>query len=114
MMNLTPEQKAAGKQALGSDVTSGQTRCDFLKTAAVAGLVSGGSLGAFYFGYEATLPKPIRVAVLGTGDEGSVLIGAEPELRRRGGHRRHPPLQPVPRVARATASARRRSRSGRG
>jgi predicted dehydrogenase len=76
MMNLTPEQKAAGKQAFLSEVTASPTRRDFLKTAAVAGLVSGGSLGAFYFGYEATLAKPVRVAVLGTGDEGSVLIGA--------------------------------------
>jgi predicted dehydrogenase len=76
MMNLTPEQKAAGKQAFLSEVASGETRRDFLKKAAVAGIVSGGSLGAFYFGYEATLAKPVRVAVLGTGDEGSVLIGA--------------------------------------
>ncbi len=75
MMNLTPEQKAAGKQAFLSEVTAGETRRDFLKNAAVAGLVSGGSLGAFYFGYEATLANPVRVAVLGTGDEGSVLIG---------------------------------------
>ena len=76
MMNLTPEQKAAGKQAFLSEVTAGETRRDFLEKTALAGLVTGGSLGAFYFGYEATLAKPIRVAVLGTGDEGSVLIGA--------------------------------------
>ncbi|HOM17475.1 MAG TPA: Gfo/Idh/MocA family oxidoreductase, partial [Thermoguttaceae bacterium] len=54
----------------------GQNRRDFLKQAALAGVVSGGSLGAFYFGYQATLSRPVRVGVLGTGDEGSVLIGA--------------------------------------
>lgn len=52
------------------------SRRDFLKTGVTAAAVSGGSLGAFYFGYEASLEKPVRVAVLGTGDEGSVLIGA--------------------------------------
>lgn len=52
------------------------SRRDFLKGTATAALVSGGSLGAFYFGYEASLEKPVRVGVLGTGDEGCVLIGA--------------------------------------
>ncbi len=52
------------------------SRRDFLKGGATAVLVSGGSLGAFYFGYEASLEKPVRVGILGTGDEGSVLIGA--------------------------------------
>ena len=39
-------------------------------------MVAGGSLGAFYFGYEDADGDPVRVGVLGTGDEGSVLIGA--------------------------------------
>ena len=52
------------------------SRRDFLKSGVTAAVVSGGSLGAFYFGYEASLEKPVRVGVLGTGDEGSVLIGA--------------------------------------
>ena len=38
-------------------------------------LSSGNGLGAAYFGYG-TVERPVRVAVLGTGDEGSVLIGA--------------------------------------
>jgi len=39
-------------------------------------VVSGGGLGAFYFGYGKAVPSPVRVGVIGTGDEGSVLIGA--------------------------------------
>ncbi len=74
MLDLTPKQREAGKKAFEEAV--GQNRRDFLKQAALAGVVSGGSLGAFYFGYQATLSRPVRVGVLGTGDEGSVLIGA--------------------------------------
>jgi len=58
--------------AAGADVT----RRDFLKGGVVAGAVAGGSLGAFYFGYGAAMADPLRVGVIGTGDEGSVLIGA--------------------------------------
>lgn len=48
-----------------------------MKAAGVAALaVPGGSLGAFYFGYQGSVGDPIRVGVLGTGDEGNVLIGA--------------------------------------
>ncbi len=70
-MKLTAEQRAAGRETFRE-----VSRRDFIKGGIVAGAVSGGSLGAFYFGYEATLENPVRVAVLGTGDEGSVLIGA--------------------------------------
>jgi len=52
------------------------TRRDFLATGVAAGALSGGGLGAFYFGYESALAAPVRVGVIGTGDEGSVLIGA--------------------------------------
>ena len=52
------------------------SRRDFLKAGAAAGVVAGGGLGAFYFGYEKALGTPVRVGVIGTGDEGSVLIGA--------------------------------------
>jgi len=52
------------------------SRRSLLKGGLAAVAVSGGSLGAFYFGYEAAEGNPVRVAVLGTGDEGSVLIGA--------------------------------------
>jgi predicted dehydrogenase len=52
------------------------TRRDFLKSGVVAGAVAGVGLGGFYFGYNAAIPSPVRVGVIGTGDEGSVLIGA--------------------------------------
>jgi predicted dehydrogenase len=70
MTNHTSQRGAAGENF--SDVT----RRDFLKAGAAAGLVAGGGLGAFYFGYERALGSPVRVGVIGTGDEGSVLIGA--------------------------------------
>jgi len=71
-MDLTPEQRAAGRENFRVEVS----RRGFLKTGVAAGLVAGGSLGAFYFGYEKAHRRPIRVGVIGTGDEGGVLIGA--------------------------------------
>jgi predicted dehydrogenase len=70
-MNLTPQQRAAGRDNFVGEVS----RRGFLKTGVAAGLVAGGGLGAFYFGYEKAHGEPIRVGVLGTGDEGNVLIG---------------------------------------
>jgi len=52
------------------------SRRDFLKQGATAAAVSAGGLGAFYFGYGASVSSPVRVGVIGTGDEGSVLLGA--------------------------------------
>jgi predicted dehydrogenase len=80
-MNLTPQQRATGKENFNAVIGSDQwnrgeeTRRDFLMKSIAAGLVSGAGLGAFYYGYEKTLSKPVRVGVIGTGDEGSVLIG---------------------------------------
>jgi predicted dehydrogenase len=84
-MNLTPEEKKVGQdnyhEALGamdkSDYTDrrGVTRRDFLKGVVAAGAVSGAGLGAMYFGYG-KVTDPVRVGVIGTGDEGNVLIGA--------------------------------------
>jgi len=71
-MNRTGEDNVNGSQNSPGDVS----RRDFLKGSLVAGSVSVGSLGAFYFGYEAAVAEPLRVGVIGTGDEGSVLIGA--------------------------------------
>ena len=74
-MNLTPEEREIGKQNFYSAVGSEHTRRDFLKKSLAATLVAGGSLGAFYYGYS-SIKDPLRVGVIGTGDEGSVLIGA--------------------------------------
>ncbi|GIX01711.1 MAG: NADH-dependent dehydrogenase [Thermogutta sp.] len=77
-MNLTPEEREVGKanfhRALGNNLEV--TRRDFLQAGLLTAMAAGGSVGAFYFGYESTIEKPLRVAVLGTGDEGQVLIGA--------------------------------------
>lgn len=55
---------------------NGVSRRDFMAGTLAAGAVVGGGLGAFYFGYEKAVGSPLRVGVLGTGDEGSVLLGA--------------------------------------
>lgn len=73
MMDLTPEQKAVGKSNFESAI--GVTRREFLEGAVAAGVVSGAGLGAFYFGYE-KVSDPLRIGVIGTGDEGNVLLGA--------------------------------------
>ena len=74
-MNLTPEQRDIGKQNFYEAVGTDPNRRDVLKGIA-AGAVAGGSLGAMYFGYGAKVDAPLRVGIIGTGDEGSVLIGA--------------------------------------
>jgi len=71
-MDLTANERAAGRACFDAEVS----RRGFLKTGLAAGLVAGGGLGAFYFGYEKAHGEPVRVGVIGTGDEGSVLIGA--------------------------------------
>ena len=73
-MYLSPEEKAVGQGNFQNAV--GINRRDFLKTGIAAGAVSGAGLGAMYFGYEASVGNPLRVGVIGTGDEGNVLLGS--------------------------------------
>lgn len=92
-LDLTPEQKAAGKanfeQAAGDLARAGRMnsmavggvdpkkpdRRDFLKAGLAAGAVVPVS-AAVYFGYESWKGnKAVRTALIGTGDEGGVLIG---------------------------------------
>ncbi len=54
----------------------GVSRRDFLAGSVATGLVVGGGLAAFKFGYDRAEGSPVRVGVIGTGDEGSVLLGA--------------------------------------
>lgn len=72
MLELTKEQRQVGADNYYEAV--GVTRRDFIKGVAAAGVVSGGGLGAMYFGYGKP-SDPVRVGVIGVGDEGNVLIG---------------------------------------
>ncbi|MHB9048250.1 MAG: Gfo/Idh/MocA family protein [Pirellulales bacterium] len=73
-MNPTPEQRAVGLENF--QTVLGETRRDFLKQGIAATLVPGATLGGFYFGYDSAVDRPLRVGIIGTGDEGSVMIGA--------------------------------------
>ena len=73
-MNLTPEEKEIGKQNFHEAV--GTTRREFLRNSVlVGGTAFGASLGANYFNYG-LVDDRLRVGIIGTGDEGGVLIGA--------------------------------------
>ncbi len=71
-MLLTQEQEKIGRENFNEAV--GVSRRDFMKTAAVT--TTG--LGALYFGYKKLEGDPVRVAFIGTGDEGNVLINEHP------------------------------------
>src|SRR3954447_2660471 len=74
-MNLTPEQKQIGKQNF--DEATGTTRRELLAPLGIAGGTAAAiGLGAKYFNYGPKLDDRLRVGVIGTGDEGSVLMGA--------------------------------------
>lgn len=72
MQSLTAEQKQVGADNFHEAV--GVTRRDFIKGVAASGAVSGAGLGAMYFGYS-KVDNPVRVGVIGVGDEGNVLLG---------------------------------------
>ncbi len=73
-MNLSPEERQTGKQNF--DEAVGTTRRDFLKGSVLAGGVAAVGLGSIYFGYGGKIDDRLRVGVIGTGDEGNVLIGS--------------------------------------
>lgn len=78
MMNLTPEEREIGRDNYYSAVTAHDTtfnRREFLAKSVAAGGMAAAGLGAMYYGYQKPA-NPIRVCVIGTGDEGNVLIGA--------------------------------------
>src|SRR5689334_10801805 len=75
MKDLTPEERAIGKQNF--DEATGSTRREFLTTIGiVGGTAAAVGLGAKYFKYGPKLDDRLRVGIIGTGDEGNVLIGA--------------------------------------
>ncbi len=66
-MNLTAEERVTGT------ANWDMTRRDFMIGTAAAGAVTASALGGFYFGYK-SVENPVRVGVIGTGDEGGVLM----------------------------------------
>jgi predicted dehydrogenase len=72
MDQLNPDQRAVGRDNYFEAV--GFTRRDFIRGVVGAGAVTGAGLGALTFGYG-KLNDPVRIGIVGTGDEGSVLIG---------------------------------------
>ena len=75
-MFLSPEERAIGKENFNAAVGSKPIRRELLKKTIKADATSGDGLGELYFGYGRSLSDPVKVGVIGTGDEGSVLIGA--------------------------------------
>ena len=73
MNQLSPDEKTVGQSNYYEAV--GFTRREFMQGIIAAGAVSGAGLGAMYFGYS-KVNDPVRVGIIGTGDEGNVLIGA--------------------------------------
>ena len=73
-MYLSEQQKTIGKENFAEVI--GVSRRDFLTGTLAAGVASGAGLGSLYFGYGRSAGNPVRVGIIGTGDEGSVLIGA--------------------------------------
>ncbi len=72
-MQLTKEEKQIGQDNFNDVV--GHSRRDFL-----IGAVTGGvGLGAAYFGYQELKGDRVKVAFIGTGDEGSVLLNEHPK-----------------------------------
>lgn len=71
MTSLTPEEQRAANEKLTEC-----SRRDFIKGGVLAAAVPAVGLGAFYFGYSKVHGSPVRVGFMGTGDEGSVLLGA--------------------------------------
>ena len=75
-MFLTPEEKSVGQENFKAAIGSSLIRRGFLEKGIREGIRSGKGLGPYYFKYGKSVDKPVRVGMLGTGDEGSVLIGA--------------------------------------
>ena len=73
-LDLTAEQKELGKG--NANAAAGElTRRGFMKSMAIAGAGLAPVAAASYFGYEAWKGKPVKAALIGTGDEGGVLVG---------------------------------------
>ncbi len=74
-LDLTQEHRELGKANFRAAATSPElSRRGFMKSvAAGAGVIPVAA--AVYFGYESVHGKPVKAALIGTGDEGGVLLG---------------------------------------
>jgi predicted dehydrogenase len=72
---LTPEKKEEGQKNFTDAVVS---RRGFLKGFVAAAGTAGIVTPAVYFGYKAWEGKPVKVGLIGAGDEGGVLVGEHP------------------------------------
>ncbi len=75
-IDLTPEQRETGK-ANFQRVADGLTRRDFMKSLALTAGTVAPVTAAAYFGYNSwgDTNRPVRAALIGSGDEGGVLAG---------------------------------------
>ncbi|MFO0809373.1 MAG: Gfo/Idh/MocA family oxidoreductase [Gemmataceae bacterium] len=73
-LDLSADEKLYGK-ANFAEVTGDLTRRGFMNSMVVAGGAVAVAGTAGYFGYQKMDGKPIKAAIIGTGDEGGVLIG---------------------------------------
>lgn len=71
---LTPEQREKGKKNF-EEATGALTRRGFMKSLLAAGATTAIVSPAVYYGYKAFEGNPVRVGLIGTGDEGGVLAG---------------------------------------
>jgi predicted dehydrogenase len=75
-LHLTPEQREKGKTAFEEEVGRNRlSRRDFMKGTLAAVAAGAVVTPAVYFGYEALKGKPVRTGLIGSGDEGGVLVG---------------------------------------
>jgi predicted dehydrogenase len=73
-LDLTAEQKELGKG--NANAAAGElTRRGFMKSMAIGAAGLAPVAAATYYGYEAIHGKPVKAALIGTGDEGGVLMG---------------------------------------
>ena len=70
-MDLSPESKVIGKENFRAAIGSSLVRRSFLTKGIQKGISSGNGLGAYYYGYSETVDRPLRIGVIGTGDEGT-------------------------------------------
>lgn len=73
-IDLTPEQRAAGK-ANFNRTADGLSRRGFMKSLVASGAAVAVASPAAYFGYKSIEGKPVKAALIGGGDEGGVLAG---------------------------------------